>query len=240
MKVSDDGDKVGELLREGYAADVDPGFAGSLLTELQKEMASRRRHVWVKWAAVAAGVVIICGVAAIIYSRHARPSAPYLAKPPDEGVAPLVVRGRAMRWDSPVMQFRVFEVMHGKLDAQTVEVDLSCDLDAMRRRVRDDLGNRATRTLMEAEVSSSAETLFASLLNQGAGTDMVIELSGYSGDPRPIREGRIISWGGVIDLPPRDHVYALEDTIIIVADGAINTARPHSGNLLRDEWGMPR
>lgn len=240
MKASDDGEKVGELLRDGYAADVDPAFAGSLLAELQKEMAPRRRRPWLRWAAMAAGVAILCAAAALIYVRHTGPSSPAVVKAPDEGVAPLVVRGRVMRWDSPVMLVSVLEVLRGKLDAQTVEVDLSGDLDATRRRDCDDLSTGTTRTHAETELVSRAETLFESPLNQGAGRDMVIEISGHSGGPRLPMKGRILSWGGVIDLPPRDHLYAPEDTLIIIADAPINSARPHPRGLLRDEWGMPR
>ena len=92
----------------------------------------------------------------------------------------------------------------------------------------------------EAEVSARAATLFATYLNWASGTGMVLQLGPRPEAGRLERQGRILSWAGVPDLPPRDRHCDVEKTIInVVADG-LASARPHPGDLLRDEWGMPR
>jgi len=146
-----------------------------------------------------------------------------------------------LKWDAPIAEFAVSQVIHGKVDATTVYVDLSGDLGAMRRHVREGLAKGAATAPVEAEVSARAATLFATQLNVAAGTDMLLELGPRSGGRRLERQGRILSWGGVPDLPPRDRHYDIERTIInVVADDFASALRPHPGDLLRDEWGMPR
>ena len=239
MNTVDDRDEVGDLLHQGYGADVDPSFAASLLTKLQEGMRPRAMHRWMVGGAIAAGVAILFGVVAIMYCLHARPSAPPLVDAPTDEAGPLVVRGRMLRWDAPVAEFAVSQVIHGKVNAATVHVDLSEDLHAMHRHVREGLAEGAARALAEAEVSARAATLFATQLNVAAGTDMVLELGPRSGGRE--RQGRILSWGGVPDLPPRDRHYDMETAIInVVADGFASALRPRPGDLLRDEWGMPR
>ena len=241
MNILNDHDEVDDLLHQGYAADVDPNFATSLLTRLQEEMKFRSRHRWMVSGAVAAGVAILFGVIAIICYLHARPSLPALVEAPTDEVSPLVVRGRMLKWDAPIAEFAVYQVIHGKVDATTVYVDLSGDLGAMRRHVREGLAKGAATAPLETEVTAQAATLFATQLNVAAGTDMVLELGSRSGGRRLARQGRILSWGGVPNLPPRDRHYDIEETIInVVADGFASTLRPPPGNLLRDEWGMPR
>ncbi len=241
MNNLNDRDEVDDLLRQGYAADVDPSFAASLLMRLQEEMKPRSRHRWIVGGAVAAGVAILFGIVAIICCLHARPSVPALVETPTDEVRPLVVRGRMLKWDAPIAEFAVSQVIHGKVDATTVYVDLSGDLGAMRRHVREGLAKGAMTAPLEAEVTARAATLFATQLNMAAGTDIVLEFGPRSGGSRLARRGRILSWGGVPNLPPRDRHYDIEETIInVVADGFASTLRPPPDNLLRDEWGMPR
>ncbi len=251
MNTHNDRDEVEDLLRQGYRADVDPGFAASLLTKLQEEMRPLTKlqeemrpqsiHRWMVGGAIAVGVAILFGVATIMYCLHARPSAPALVEAPTDEVGPLVVRGRMLKWDAPIAEFAVSEVIHGKVNAATVYVDLSGDLGAMRQHVREGLGKETATAPVAAEVSARAATLFATQLNLTAGTDMVLELGPRFGARRPERQGSILSWGGVPDLPPQNRHYDIERTIInVVADGSASTLRPHPGDLLRDEWGMPR
>ena len=241
MNTLDDRDEVGDLLHQGYGAGVDPSFAASLLRRLQEEMRPRSMHRWMVGGAVAAAVAILFGVVAIMYCLHARPSAPALVEAPTDEVGPLVVRGRMLKWDAPIAEFAVSQVIHGKVDATTVYVDLSGDLGAMRRHVREGLAKAAATGPVEAEVSARTATLFASQLNVAAGTDMVLELQPRSGGRRMEGQGRLLKWGGVPELPPRDRHYDIEKTILnVVADGSASALRPHPGDLLRDEWGMPR
>ncbi len=241
MNTPDDRDEVEDLLHQGYGAEVDPSFAASLLTRLQKEMGPRSMHRWMVGGAIAAGVAILLGVGAIMYSLRARPSGPTVVEAPTNEIGPLVVRGRILKWDAPIADFAVSQVIHGKVNAATVYVDLSGDLGAMRRYAREGLANGAATASVEAEVSARAATLFATQLNMAAGTDMVLELEPHSGGRRMERQGRILNWGGVPELPPRDQHYDIEETIInVVAHGSTSALRPHPGDLLRDEWGMPR
>ena len=241
MNTANDRDEVGDLLHQGYAADVDPSFAASLLTRLQEEMRPRATRRWVLAGAIAAGVAILLGAAAILYSLHARQLAPALVKGPTDGVGATVVRGRILKWDAPIAQFLVSQVIRGKVDAPTVYVDLSGDLGAMRKHVREGSAKAAATVPAEAEVSTRAATLFATQLNLAAGADVLVELAPGCGGRRLERRGRILSWGGVAELPPRDRHYDIEGTIINVAgDGFGFGLRPHPGGFLRDEWGMPR
>lgn len=241
MNTLDDRDEVEDLLHQGYGADVDPSFAASLLARLQEEMKPRSMHRWMVGGAIAAGVAILFGVVAIMYCLYAGPSVPAVVEAPTDEVGPLVVRGRMLKWDAPIAEFAVSQVIHGKVDATTVYVDLSADLGAMRQHVREGLATGAATAPLETEVSARAATLFATQLNVAAGTDMVLELGPRSGGRRLERQGRILSWGGVPDLPPRDRHYDIERTIInVVADDFASALRPHPGDLLRDEWGMPR
>jgi hypothetical protein len=241
MNNLNDRDEVGDLLHQGYGADGDPGFAASLLTRLQEEMRPRPMHRWMVRGAIAASVAILFGVVAIIYCLHAGPSAPLLVETPADEVGQLVVSGRILKWDAPIAKFAVSQVIRGKVNAPIVYVDLSADMHAMRRYVREELPKGATTLPVAADLSARATTLFATQLNLAAGRNMVIELRPRSGGRRLERQGRILSWEGVPDLPPRDQHYDIRKTIInVIADGSAATLRPHSGNLLRDEWGMLR
>jgi len=241
MSTPDGHDEVGDLLHQGYAADVDRGFAGSLLTRLQEEMRPRPMRRWMVGGAIAAGAAILFGVAAIARWMHARPSAPTLAVTPTDGAGPLVVRGRMLRWDAPIAEFAVTQVIQGEVNAATVYVDLSADLGAMRRHAYEALAKGAATAPAEAAVSARAATLFASQLNVAAGTEMVLELGPPSAGRRPARGGRILSWAGVCDLPRWDRHYDMDRTVInVVDDGFASAMRPRPGELLRDEWGMPR
>jgi hypothetical protein len=204
-----DDDDVGALLRSGYASDADPDFAASLLAEMQENLAPRPRHLWARWAAVAAGLAIVCGVAAILHSRHSESPVPVVENVPSDEVGPLVVRGRLVKWDAPIADFAVSEVIHGKLDAKTVQVDLTPELDA--------------------------------LLNSAAGKDMVIELGQVSDGLRPKTKGRVLSWSGVTDLPPRDRWNNENDMVLtVVVNGSASAGPTIRNRWLTDEWGMPR
>ena len=241
MNAGDDRDEVGDLLREGYAADVDRRFAASLLTRLQdgvKPRLGRRRIVGV---AIAAGVAIVVGAAAAVYCLRSRRPAPGVVDPPTGEVAPLVVRGRVVKWDAPVATVAVSDVIRGSVNASRVHVDLSEDLAAVRRQIRDRFANSMATAPAEAEVSARAATLFATHLNWAAATGVVLELEPRSQVGRPGRRGRILSWAGVADLPPRDRdCHPAETVINVVAAGWTSPPQPHSRSLLTDEWGMPR
>lgn len=241
MNTTDDRDEVGDLLRQGYAGDVDRSFAASLLTRLQKEMRPRSTRRWMVAGAVAAGVAILLGVATIMYCLNAGPSAPVVAKAPIGEAGLLVIRGRMLKWDAPIAEFAVCEVLRGKPGAATVYADLSGGLGDMRRYVLERSANRAATAPAESEISARAATLFATQLNMAAGTDMVLELGPRSQWNRLARQGRIMKWGGITDLPPRDRHDDVGRAIInVVADGSACALRPRPGDLLMDEWGMPR
>ena len=191
--------------------------------------------------AVAAAAAIVFGIVGIIFFVRARPSSTALVEAPTGEVGRLVVRGRILKWDAPIAEFAVSQMIHGTVDAATIYVDLSRDLDAMRRHVREGSTVRAARTLRETEIAARAATLFATQLNLAAGTDMVLELGPRREGGQLERRGLILNWGGVPDLPPRDRHYDMADTIInVVAGGSASALQPHPGDLLRDEWGMPR
>ena len=243
MNAPDDRDEVEQLLDRGYRADVDPHFAASLLTRLQEEIRPRPIRRWLLGGAIAAGAAIVVGLAAIMYCLYAGPSVPRVAEAPTDEVGPIVVRGRILKWDAPIAEFALSAVIHGKVNAATVYVDLSEDLRAMHRHVREASAEVPATAPAEAELSARAATLFATQLNVAAGTDMVLELGPPRDGRRPTRQGRILSWAGVADLPPRDRHYGhgTRGTIINVVDYSFAAEpQPLPGNSLRDEWGMPR
>lgn len=220
---------------------MDPDFTASLLTRLQKEMTPRLTHRWMIARAVAAGVAILLGVATIMYCLRAEPSAPVATRAPTPEDGLLVIRGRLLKWDAPIAQFAVSEALRGKPDAETVFADFSEGLGDMRQYVLERTANDPATAPAEAEISARAATLFANQLNRAAGTDMVVELRPRSQPSRPARQGRILKWAGVADLPPRDRHYDSGRTMItVVADNAACLLRPRPGDLLIDEWGMPR
>jgi len=196
---------------------------------------------WLLGGSIAAGVAVLFGVAAIVYCLYARPSAPRVVEAPTGDVGPLVVRGRILKWDAPIAEFAVSRVVHGEVKAVTVYVDLSEDMRAMCRHVRERLAGTPATAPAEAEISARAATLFATQLNVAAATDMVLEIEPRRGERRPDRQGRILSWAGVGGLPPRDRHLDMDGTIInVVARSFAFDPQPHPGGLLRDEWGMPR
>ena len=241
MNTPDDRDEIGNLLRKGYEADMDSDFSASLLARLQKEMTPRPTHRWMVAGAAAAGVAILLGVVTIMYCLRAGPSAPIATKAPTNEAGLLVIRGRLLKWDAPIAQFAVSEVLRGKPDAATVFADFSEGLGDMRRYVLERAASGATTAPAEAEISARAATWFANQLNRAAGTDMVVELRPRCQPRRPARQGRILKWAGVADLPPRDRHYDSGRTMInVVAGGSACLLRPRPGDLLIDEWGMPR
>jgi len=241
MNTVDDGDEVGALLRSGYAADVDPGFAASLLARTKKKLAPRPRYARIGWAAIAAGVIILVAIAAILPSRHTEPLVSTAASVPMDRSGQLVVCGRMVKWDAPIMEFAVSQVACGKLDAKTVQVDLTPELDAMHDRVREQIGGMAATESMRSEVPRIAQTALVALLNSAAGKDMVLELGQVSDGLRPKTKGRVRSWGSVTELPPRDCVNNEKDTVLtIVVDGSTCASPTIRSRWLTDEWGMPR
>jgi len=241
MSGSDDRDEVGDLLRRGYAADVPAGFADSLLTRLHEQMRRRSRYRWMFRGAIAAGVAALLGLAGVMYCLLARPSAPGGPTARTDGPEPIVVCGRILKWDAPVAEFAVSRTIRGTVDDAAVYVDLSRDLESTRRRVGQDMAKGAMTAPADVEVSARAATLFATMLNRAGSTEMVIELAPVSAAHRLDRQGTILSWAGVPDPPPRDRHFEMDRTIINVVDAGLTASlRPRQGNLLRDEWGMPR
>jgi len=241
MNTLDDDDEVGALLRGGYASDADPGFAASLLARMQKQLAPRPRHARVGWAVMAAGLIILAGIAAIVLFRHTKAPVSIVAGDPSNRRGQLVVSGRMVKWDAPIMELAISQVMSGKLDAKTVQVDLTPELEAMHSRVRGQIGGMAATESIRSEAPRRAETALVALLNSAAGKDMVLELGQVSDGLRPKANGRVLSWGSVTDLPPRDRVNNQEDMILtVVVDGSACAGPTIRSRWRTDEWGMPR
>ena len=241
MNSSDDRDEVGDLLQRGYAADVPAGLADSLLARLHGQMRRRSRHRWLLGGAIAAGVAALFGLAGVMYCVLARPSAPAGPTARTGGAEATVVCGRILKWDAPVAEFAVSRTVRGTVDDKTLYVDLSRDLESMRRRVSRAVAIGSSSAPAEADVVAQAATLFASLLNRAGATEMVLELAPGSADGSSARQGRIMGWSGVADLPPLDRHFEMDKTIVNVVDSGLTASlRPRLGNLLRDEWGMPR
>jgi hypothetical protein len=235
-------DEVGELLDRGYASDPVDGFAASLLGRLQESIKPHPRRQRPIGAAIAASAAILLGLAAIIYCLHTGESDPDIVEAPIEKVAPLVVRGQILKWDAPIAEFAVTEVISGKSNtAAVLYVNLSTDMDAIRQYVRQGLPKEALAAMTDDDLSARAATLFTTQLNMAARTNLVLELEPRSSGCLSESPGRILSWAGIPDLPPRDQHYDMNKTIINVVDnGSAATRRPHADNFLRDEWGMPR
>ena len=241
MNNPDEGDDVGALLRSGYASDANAVFAAALLARMQQKLAPRPRHLWAGWAAVAAGLAILGGVAAILHFRHPRPSVPVVARAPSDEVGPVVVRGRLVKWDAPIAEFVVSQVIHGKLDAKTVQVDLTPEPDAVRNDVRAQVDGMASTESTELQVLGDAQTAWVALLGSAAGKDMVLELGPVGDGPRPRTKGRVLSWGSVTDLPPRGQADNGKDMVLtVVVDDSASAIHTLRSRWPTDEWGMPR
>ena len=236
MSDIDDGsdDDLGKLLQNGYASQVDPEFAASLLARLQGERVSRpRRWVGLRAAAAAAALAVACGVALILHFWPSPAPQPIAQGIPFSEPAPIVVVGRMMKWEEPIAEFAISRVIRGKLEARRITVDLT----PMSEASHVDPAGQATSLSLARGPRNSLSVL----LSETAGKECVLELHAVRPGAGETMKAAILSWEGITNLPPRDRGANEEDVNLTVVINSSKQGDPAvNSRWLSDEWGMPR